>query len=337
MNQEPNGRVVAPAVEAMLRDHTASRSRVVDDHMFMVPFGRRPASLRLQVFTAPDALPVMVAIQTEGEGPSLTNAAETYVEAARKRFFPEGPSPLWIQRYDFPDLFDGFSLVTFPPDGGPEWWTVPDEWMARLVGGPVDRDRGAGFVPCPPEPEQVDEFTVARVATLPRPTTCRTEGCMPANGITRLARTLRQLRPDPTARACCWYHGGSWEAVNQAAIGFLRQARAEGVARDEVGRRILALAELAGLPEWEHEALYSLVREPIFPVGKGPIHFVNGCHRSQAMLDQGVRHALVQHAVDAPDRAELQAAYDAWMDVYAQTPRASNNMASTRANATEHA
>lgn len=62
--------------------------------MFSIQIGcSLPATMRLQVFTAPGALPVMIAIQSANEGPSLTNEAETYFAAAWRRFCPHEQRP----------------------------------------------------------------------------------------------------------------------------------------------------------------------------------------------------------------------------------------------------
>lgn len=307
--------------EALLREQAAPRERVLDEHMFAVAYGPPlPATMRLQLFTAPDARPVMVAIQSSNEGPSLVNAAETYVGDAWRRLCPDEPRPpLWVQRQIFPDDHRanyGIDLVTFEKAdatthtvAGPEWGLIDDEILARLVGGPVDRGRGDGYVPRPPEPEPEPRLLVAPVVRLPRPRTCRAPDCMPAAGIPWTRRVVRQLRPRFAARDCCWYHGGSWHVVTCAAIDLRRRAQCEGTTASELLDRTRELAHDAELPAWEHEALLSLLVDPILP---GRTGFINGSHRSQAMLDQGVRQVLVVEYVDPPDRAEAEAALAAW-------------------------
>jgi hypothetical protein len=311
--------------EALLREHAAPRHRVADEHMFAVDYGPPlPATMRLQLFTAPGTQPVMVATQTTGEGPSLTNEGETYLGAAWRRFSPDEPQPpLWVQRQIFDDEYRApihyVDLVTFEKAdvtthtvAGPDVGPIDDEVLARLVGGPVDRGRGAGYVPRPPEPEQVPRFRVLPTTHLPRPTTFRAPGCMPAAGPPRIRRTIRRLRPDHAARDCCWYHGGSWHTVTRTAVHFLTQARREGVPEDEIGHRVCELARLADLSDWELKALTGLVLDSIW-LDFGGRRFGNGSHRSHAMLDQGVRQVLIEEYVDPPDRAAMEAALAAWL------------------------
>ncbi|GAA2628264.1 hypothetical protein GCM10010411_77000 [Actinomadura fulvescens] len=312
------------SVEALLRHHATPRERVVDDHMFVVEAGHTlPAAMRLQVFTAPGAVPVMVAVQTTGEGPSLINAAETYCAAAWRRHCPDSQHPpVWIQRQILPSgRFDSFDLVTFEHIAapytltGPQWRSICDDDLARLVGGPVDRDRGARHVPRPPVPEKETGYRVIRGVRLPRPQPFRAPTCMPV-GIPFSRRIARQLRPDQAPRDCCWYHGGPWTAATRIAVGALRQARRERVPVDELTGCLMDLIVQADLPTWQRQAAESLVLDPLALRGDGR-SYVNGQHRAQAILDQGVRTVLVAEDVDPPDRAELEAALQAWLDEFA--------------------
>ncbi|MFD0686023.1 hypothetical protein [Actinomadura fibrosa] len=306
-------------VEALLRDHAAARERVVDDHMFSVATGfALPATFRLQVFTAPDALPVMVAIQATGEGPSLTNAAEKYFTAAWRQTCPdEQRPPIWIQRQILPSgRFDSFNLVTFkdatPYTGTePAWSRITDAALARLVGAPVDRSRGEGYAPRPTEPEPVEQFRLIWAARLPRPHPFRQNACMP-QGISWSRRLLRQVRPDRTARSCCWYHGGDWAAATRHAAALVRQAEAEDVPADELAGRVITLAaKIQALPAWQREAIGALVMDPII-VERDGRGYVNGQHRAQALLDQGARRVLVLRYLDPPNQTEAKAALAAW-------------------------
>lgn len=293
----------------LLRDHAAPRQRVVDDHMFTVESGfGTPATLRLQVFTAPGRRPVMVATQTTSEGPSLTNAAEGYLSAAWRRHCPDDDQPpIWIQRQILPSgHFDYFQLVTFEQAtpytvARPHWSNLADDQITRLVGYPVDPARGEGYVARPPAPEPQLRYQIMWVIRLPRPHPFRQDDCMPT-GTPWSRRLGRQLIPDHTNRDCCWYHGGNWQSATRAAIAFLRQAQRAGIPSDDIADHVNTLAEEAALPSWEREAIDSLI-EPSIAIsllnsGKG---YINGQHRSQALLDMGVRRTIVTEWEYPPD------------------------------------
>lgn len=304
-----------------LRGHAAPRRRVVDEHMFSVHHGGQlPATMRLQVFTAPGARPIVIATQAYNEGPSLVNRADTYVSEAWRRFCPdERQPPLWIQRL----IFDGdssedvaFELVTFEEAtqhrvAGPSWWPIFPEELDSLIREPVDLGRGDGYVPRPPEPVQEPRYRVLHAARLPRPRTVRAPGCMPAAGIPWGRRMARQLFPRPVAQDCCWYHGGDWTLVASTALHLLGQARREGGDDDTIDDRLRGLVRRTDLPAWEREALTTLVIDPIWMQFGGRV-FGNGNHRCQAMLEQGVRWIPVVEYVAPPGRAEAEAALDAW-------------------------
>jgi hypothetical protein len=65
------------AASRLLAAHAARRSRTVDEHMFrgseLAPV---PGTFRLQLFTAAGVRPVVLAVQTVEDGPSLINRAE---------------------------------------------------------------------------------------------------------------------------------------------------------------------------------------------------------------------------------------------------------------------
>jgi hypothetical protein len=283
----------------------------LDEHNYLVDgaTGGR-GSFRLQLFEASGARPVAVATQrftTEiSEGQSLTNGAETYAGAVWQRHFPDDPQPpVWIQllltEYDEDVPSDGFKAVAFAVDPdrpyrlrAPKWQSLKPEDVAALVGRQVDAARGEGFVPPEPEPEDQPYFRIMYVVALPPTEPFREPDCMPTNRAWRLGqRLLRQLRPHREARSCCWYHAGDWQKVSDIAIELVRAAEAEHVAGAELWSWASERLESYGLSAWETEALLSL-----FSVGTAiqpdtASGYINGQHRAQAMLDQGVRRTVV--------------------------------------------
>jgi hypothetical protein len=297
--------VTAPQVRELLAGCAGSRQRTADEHMFAVTRGgSRMATFRLQIFTAPGARPVAIAIQTTGEGASLMNGAERYAGDVWRRHFPDlAEPPVWIELQLFPDLPDSqqrFTLVTFSKAqpyelAGPRWCRMSDADVALLVGAQVDRGRGHGYQPWPPEPEELPVYQVVWVAVLPRPEGVD-RGCM--NGAAPWRRSLgRQFVRRRGLRDCCYYHSINWHQVSAAAIQITRQARAEGVASEEFTDRVLELARASDLPVAERQALAELL-----DAGSGiqiehgdddRRFYINGRHRTTAMLDAGVRRTVV--------------------------------------------
>lgn len=296
---------MSSTVGALLTRHSAPRTRTLDEHMFTVERpGPRPATFRLQLFTAPGTRPVAIATQTDREGQSLTNAAETYAAAVWERHFPhEAEPPIWIQRQLLPShSFDFFSLVTFACDGHfqlrhPQWDRLGDAELTRLVGAPVDAERGHGYVPRPPEPEDEIRYRTIWVARLPRPRPFRADDCMP-HGISTGRLLARQLAPRRQARACCWYHGGDWHQASANAIRLVRQARRADVRDPDIYTFALDQAEAEGIDGWQLEALEALlspgtgIQLTVF-AGYRETSYINGQHRSQALMEAGVRRTIV--------------------------------------------
>ncbi|MEH1057355.1 hypothetical protein V6U89_19385 [Micromonospora sp. CPCC 206171] len=283
--------------------------RILDEHMYRLENhdGTAQGACRLQLFTADGRRPVAVATQTIDEFPSLTNSAEEYATQVWQQFLPDYPTqPIWIQR----SLSDSFpphvAYVTFIPDPerrqlvSPEWHIIEDDDIDILVAQPVDRSRGTGYLPPEPEPEAQPRYARYWVALLPRPRPFREPGCMPT-GVRWWRRIARQLVPRRGGSTCCWYHGGDWHTVSDAAIQLVQQARTAGVpARDIAAYVGEQAAEDATLSAWEREALATLVSpawaiQP-FESARG---FVNGQHRAQALLDAGVRRTIVMYWEDA--------------------------------------
>jgi hypothetical protein len=270
--------------------------------MFTVtlPYSTRSASMRLQVFAAAGQRPVAVVTQTDTEGVSLANGAEYFAAATWRRYFPDEPDPpLWVGRQITINTTTHFTLVSFQPGPDPytlvrpRWLPLTDHEVAELVGSPVDAARGTGYLPHPPGPRPAPRYATTRVLGLPRPQPFREPACMPS-GIPWWRRFARQILPRRGGRDCCWYHGGDWHRVSDIAIRLIEQAARDQIPRQEVPDWTCRQARAGQLSGWELEALNSLV-DPALAVqpneeGDG---YLNGQHRSQAMLDAGVHRTLI--------------------------------------------
>ncbi|MER0476777.1 hypothetical protein ABR737_00120 [Streptomyces sp. Edi2] len=285
-----------------LRALAAPRRLSVDEHMFTAP--GLPGTFRLQLFTAPGARPVAVETQIAGaEGMRLMNGVERFAGAVWERHCPDQDQPpVWVERQLWPEgaaQETRFRRVVFAEADryrprGPRWSVITHELLEDLVGAPVARDRGAGYVPrtAEVEPELVFErFAVARLA---RPHPFREPACMPA-GVPWWRRWTRQMLPRRGARTCCWYHGGDWHTVNAMALQVLERARAQSVDPDGMEEFAAAHAAAAGSTRWQTEALATLFNtvDAIQPASE--TGYINGQHRAQAMLEAGVRRTVVLH------------------------------------------
>lgn len=306
----PGGGAAGRSNRAVVIEHGGSRIRTVDEHAFVAQHG----SMRVQVFTAEGLRSVAVVTQTDREGRSLQNGAERYVEEVWQRFCPEEiEPPLFIAHQLLGERDLGFQQFLFTVVG-PHTVERPVRWgsmltlaeLEELVGGPVDPDRGEGYV----EPEPPDEgrlrLTVAEVVMLPRPDLHGEPPCMPA-GTPWWRRLGRQLVPRRRGRGCCWYHEGDWRVASDVAIRALARADDErgGHGGEQDDGRISAALGFVGaesLAPWTRAAAASLLLDPIQPSREddGKPFYVNGRHRSQAMLDAGVRRTLVAYC-DWPD------------------------------------
>jgi hypothetical protein len=308
----PDDRRAGYVSSELLAAHAGLRRRVVDEHMFdpglrWVPHAR----FRVQLFSAPGLRSVAVVTQMPGEGTSLVNAAERYAEVVWRRLCPEqAQPPLWIQRLlveeqDSTSPYAG-ELVTFTvedqtltaPRFGPG---VTAQELAKLVGMPVDTGRG-NQTEVEPDLDlgamSVMVYEPMPVARLPRPGPDADRGCRPA-GIPQWQARARRLIPRRRGRVCCWYHGGDWHEVSAMAIDLLRQVQAAGVSdHDELTHEVLQRARRAGWEDeedWRWLALKSLFTAPIQIDDELRGMHVNGRHRTQAMLDAGVRTTVVGH------------------------------------------
>jgi len=285
--------------------YAGRRERVLDEHMYRLPPATAfTATFRLQLFTAPGQRPVAVATQVMGEGATLINAAEACATAVWHQFFPaDAEPPIWVQRFlsEAGEKPLAIALVTFVvglgehPLSSPTWRKIRDEDIDTLIGQPVDRSRGSGFVPPEPEPIREVHYDTALVALLPQPRPFRETACMSA-GVPWWRRIGRQLIPRRGPRSCCWYHGGDWRTVSAVAIRLVRQAQAAGVAHDELEAFLMGHADFEKLSAWEQAALWSLLFDTIRPYKPWPFRdgYNNGQHRAQAMIDAGVRRTLVE-------------------------------------------
>jgi hypothetical protein len=309
-SQPVGGSRRAELIQGLLAEATARRERTIDDHMYAVARrGPHPATFRLQLFTAPRARPVAVVIQKAGEGAGLINEGERYAEAVWQRHCPAEPRPpVWIERFLLPSHnHDDFTVVTFPVTGhyrlGPpdRRIRVTEQEIAQLIGAPFDVDRGSEFRPRMPDPEPEPRYEVAWVACLPRPEPFRNPQCMPP-GAPWWRWAPRQIIPSRRGRACCWMHRGSWHQVSRTAIALVRQAQCAGVTGDDIYEHVRAQARVAGITGWQLSALDALVRYgdgiQVETYEDGSRFYINGQHKTRAMLDQGVRRTLVIRWMD---------------------------------------
>jgi hypothetical protein len=292
----------------MLEEHEAGgRERSVDEHMFILGDPDSPAAtFRLQLFTGPDRQPVAVATQADGDwGRSLTNWAEQYAAAVWRQCFAEHEHPpIWIQReFLSGDTCCGYELVAFTVDDQyvltePRWRRIPEDELVRFVGAPIDPDRGTGFVPRPPEPKQQLCYEPAWLVLFPRPNPFREHECMPV-GTPWWRRLGRQLVPRRAGRTCCWYHRGDWHRVCKMAIRLLDQAKRQDIAPDETRNYVLRHPDVGALSAWEQDALGTLFCQVDAIKLNSPAKrwqrrsYINGQHRTQAMLDAGVHRTVV--------------------------------------------
>jgi hypothetical protein len=287
-------------MDALIREQSGPRERVVDEHNFTVP-GPATGTFRVQIFTGARLRPVAVVTQTGTEGPSLINDGEAYASAVWRTFLPgEHEPPIWIQRqlFDSMEWFD-YQLRGFERCG--QDYKVASTYGANLtfaqaeglVGCPIDPTRGETFVPLPePAPTLVLRYRVAFVLTLPKTTPFRqAEACMADRGLWR-RRLLRQLAPRSTQADCCWYHGGDWHVVSRLAVRLLGEARRAAVEDRDIGDWAMDNPAVLGLSDWQTEALASLLA-PGIAIDVDRRGYVNGNHRVRAMLDAGVRRTVV--------------------------------------------
>lgn len=297
-----------PAVRDLLAAHAAVRERTADEHMFTVVSwnGTRMGTFRLQLFTAPGARPVAVATQAHGEGGKVAEWAEDYVAEVWRRYFPgSADPPVWITlQLALAGIEETrsrrFSLVTFRmwepyTLSWPERFPMTDADVEALVGAPADRDRGEGYQPWPEGPGPEPVWQVAWTILLPRPKGMN-RGCITA-APPWWRRLARQVIPRRSTRDCCYYHRVNWRQVSSAAVRVMRQARREGLDGEAFVARAAALAAVQGLAGQEEEALTELLSlsSAVQPGSRFRFRagYVNGRHRTTAMLEAGVRRSVI--------------------------------------------
>ncbi|MFD9904038.1 hypothetical protein [Streptomyces sp. NPDC059063] len=290
--QEPDG------VEAL----SAPRRLSVDDHTFTV--GR--STCRLQLFTAAGARPVAVVTQIAGEGMTLMNGAESFAAAVWEQHCPQEPlPPVWAERQLWPEDWSQparWKRVVFAEAAPyrlrrPRWLSMTTEQLENLIGTAVATDRGTGYVPRPKEPEPQPYFEAFAVVRLARPHPFREPECMP-KGVGWRRRWMRQVLPRHAARECCWYHGGNWHTVCAMALSVLKQARAQHIAAPDMQQFAAAYAAGAGADPWQTQALATLfcMGDAIQPSDE--VGYINGQHRAQALIEQGVHRTVVLRWTD---------------------------------------
>ena len=125
-----------------------------------------------------------------------------------------------------------------------------------------------------------------------------------AVGIPWWRRLGRQLVPRRSGRDCCDYHAADWAAASSAAVRALTAARAEltsanrsentSIQHDELLTAVLNRIDDdqqldATTRRWARSLFFD-------PIRLSPLTFARygeGRHRSQAMLDAGVRWTVV--------------------------------------------
>lgn len=117
-------------------------------------------------------------------------------------------------------------------------------------------------------------------------------------GISWARRIARQLVPRHQARRCCWYHGGDWHRVCATAIRLVRRAQRAGMTAYDIHDFVRDTAQAEGLSSWELNALNTLISpgdgiQLTVQAGRRRTAYINGQHKSQALLDAGVRRTIV--------------------------------------------
>ncbi|MFD7161578.1 hypothetical protein ACFV9C_43825 [Kribbella sp. NPDC059898] len=304
-----------PRQTALIREHGGARTRTLDEHMFTV--GATP--FRLQLFTAPGLRPVALTTQFQGEGASLVQGATRFAEAIWQRCCPtELQPPIFITHQLHQSRpAQGFVQLSNPvvahqtlaPPAQRETTLTADE-LTQLVGMPIDDSRGDSYVKAEPD-EPAERFTVTAVVRLPRPNLEGNPACMPV-GIPWWRRLGRQLVPRRSGRDCCDYHAADWAAAGSAAVRALKAARAEltsasrakntSIQHDELLTAVLdAIDEEQKLDAETREWARSLFFDPIRLSTLTFARYDEGRHRSQAMLDAGVRLTVVVPALPNGD------------------------------------
>lgn len=135
------------------------------------------------------------------------------------------------------------------------------------------------------------EFVVFRAADLPKRNLFR--GCMADDEVKFAASPLAKVRwrlQRRPGRPCCYFHGIDWLIAADHALGVLAECggRADlDTIVDAVDRR-----NLGEMGSW----VYSLFDDPLmigFDDDDGVSGWINGQHRSQAMIDAGCKVVII--------------------------------------------
>lgn len=290
------------STDALLRALAAPRRRVVDDHNFVgIEHSVVPGTFRLQLFTAPGHRSVAIATQISGDGPSLTNRAETYAAVVWQKHCPnESEPPVWIEHYPDIDIGSDYELVTFEVGSPfqlstPGWTHLSACQLATLVGGEVDPGRGEDYTPAPEPPDDELRYEIVAVSDLPPPRPFRAR-CMAAKDTVwhrmaaRARRWSRGRRP-----GCCWYHAQDWHAASEQAICLLDAARRDGLTDRELADNLSERTAALQVPKEQRQALRTLM-SPGYAIDAslGPNGaYTNGNHRSRALRDAGVQRTVM--------------------------------------------
>jgi hypothetical protein len=306
--REPGSGNRSERVAALLAAAAAPRQRVLDEHMFTAAredhLHPATATFRLQLFTAPGARPVAIAIQHLSDDGALIHERERYAEAVWRQHCPgQEQPPVWIDRLILPWREDErLTVVSFEVTGpyqlgepsGETRITVPE--ITALLGAAPDTSRGTGFRPRPPELGPRPVYKVEWVLRIPRPAPFRNRGCMPPRS-PRWRDAMRQFVPRRATRDCCWMHQGDWRQVSRTAITLVRRAQRDGVVGEDIYQQVMAQARTAGITGWQLDALDSLMDSDdgiqLDTSADGKRFFINGQHKTRAMLDQGVRRTII--------------------------------------------
>ncbi|NJP74982.1 hypothetical protein [Streptomyces sp. C1-2] len=250
-------------VARFLAQHAARRERTVDDHMFRgTEQAPSPGAFRLQL-SAAAVRPVVLAIQTIDDGPSLINQAEPYASAVWRCHLPDDAEPpLWIQRQlnEPGDDESPFQLVTFTVAGlhrltRPRWHQLTAVQVEHLLGQPADGSRGDGYQPPPAVPKEIPIYEITPIADLPQPRLFREPHCMPGPNSWRRLLFWRTHPTRPTS--CCWYHQQDWTRLSETVIALIKDAHRDGVTERDVVPYALARVRVAG-PAADSHALRTL-------------------------------------------------------------------------------
>jgi len=230
----------------------------------------------------------------------LTNGAEYYADAVRERHLPDMTGrPSFVEQYlthTEDTEAEHMRLVTFDAVGSPNWGEVPPGIM-DVIGQYAEPGRGSEFKPEPSKPARgVTRWVDFPVAELPRPQRLFRAACM-ESGIKPAVQRWLWRRGRGTCG--CWYHQVNWAVAASAALRALQKAFAEAeVASDAAlsfrfkGRAVdlLDLAMDSASPT--AVAARTLILGPI-KLDPDLDDYVNGQHRSQALMDQGVARVPV--------------------------------------------